>query len=127
MMTLCEKFHSAILPVDDQIHDPASSALVIDGGQLLQQSSTRKSEKPIKYYASEFISRFIRSQLNHHSRIDIIFDTANSKQLKRFIERHSSRSVQYIMNEDSILPTGEKYNKLLQSNRTVIAAVVRDS
>ncbi|CAF4633980.1 unnamed protein product, partial [Didymodactylos carnosus] len=49
------------------------------------------------------------------------------KQLKRFIERHSSHSVQYNMNEDSILPIGEEYNKLLQSNRAVVARAVRDS
>ncbi|CAF1012325.1 unnamed protein product [Didymodactylos carnosus] len=124
---LQEKFHSAFLPVDGQIHDPTSSALVIDGGQLLQQSPPRESKKPIKYYASELISRFIRIQFNHHSRIDIIFDSANSKQLKRFIERHSSHSVQYNMNKDSILPIGEEYNKLLQSNRAVVARAVRDS
>ncbi|CAF1303505.1 unnamed protein product [Didymodactylos carnosus] len=126
---LQEKFDTEFLQAPTWTSDSNQSALVLDGGLLLQQSPPREQKRTITYYAAELINRFIKDQFNSHDRIDIIFDSGDSKQLKQFIERHSTRTTatQYSMNEDSILCVGEDYNKLLRSNRSVVARAVRDS
>ncbi|CAF1281095.1 unnamed protein product, partial [Didymodactylos carnosus] len=109
--------------------NPEESALVIDGGALLQQIPPREGKKPVHYYASQLMEQLIKEHFNNNSRIDVIFDSPKSKQIKAFIQRHGITTVKapYSMNENSILEVGEEYNKLLRSSRAVVAKAVRDS
>ncbi|CAF4496881.1 unnamed protein product, partial [Didymodactylos carnosus] len=106
---LQEKFGMAFLESPNWALHPYESALIIDGGLLLQQLPPQVPKKTVADYGAVLLEWFIKDQFKKHDRIDVIFDSSDSKRLKQFIKRHGNTltSAQYIMNEESILCVGE--------------------
>ncbi|CAF1511620.1 unnamed protein product, partial [Didymodactylos carnosus] len=85
---LQEKFSMAFLESPNWALHPHESALIIDGGLLLQQLPARVPKKTVADYGAVLLEWFIKDQFKKRDGIDIIFDSSDSKRLKQFIERH---------------------------------------
>ncbi|CAF5026765.1 unnamed protein product, partial [Rotaria sp. Silwood1] len=101
-------------------------ALVIDGSSLLHIYPRAGSN--VFEYAIYLLVEHITPLFIDYSRIDIIFDSSRSQDLKSFIHRHSNKNTTQPKYDrivrSSLLPTGKKYQNFVASNRAVLATAV---
>ncbi|CAF4865364.1 unnamed protein product [Rotaria sp. Silwood1] len=125
---LKQKFPTAIystnIPTTNQ-----PKALVIDGSSLLHIYPRTGSNA--FQHALYLLIEHILPYFADYSRIDIIFDSPKSRDLKAFTNRYTNRSnVQSKYNHimrNSILPTGKAFQNFVTSNRAIFAASVIES
>lgn len=122
---LKEKFPSGIystcLPTSNQ-----QQALVIDGSPLLHiypRAGSNVFEHSLYLFIEHILPLF-----NDYSRIDIIFDSSKSRDLKSFIHRHGGKNSTQAnydkIPRNSLLQTGKAYQNFVTSNRARFAAVI---
>ncbi|CAF1468756.1 unnamed protein product, partial [Rotaria sordida] len=125
---LKQKFPTAIystnIPTKNQ-----PKALVIDGSSLLHIYPRTGSNA--FQHALYLLSEHILPYFTDYSRIDIIFDSPKSQDLKSFTNRYTNSSnvkpkYNHIM-RNSILPTGKAFQNFVTSNRAIFAASVVES
>ena len=102
------------------------TALVIDGSSLLH-IYPRTGSTVIEYSFYLFVEHLL-PLFDDYARIDIIFDTSESQELKAFTHRHGNKSITF-PKYGSILPnsqlqTGRAYQNFVVSNRALLAAAV---
>ena len=99
-------------------------ALVIDGGSLLE---TRPQSRncTVNQYAIQLLEAKILRLFDVYARVDVVFDSSSSKEVKQFIERHTSdgKYSDYDLKEGDILHAS--FHKFVHSNRAELARVVR--
>ncbi|CAF1098692.1 unnamed protein product, partial [Didymodactylos carnosus] len=101
------------------------SALVIDGGSLLEiRPKTRNMT--VRQYAEQLLTTVINRQFQQYDRIDVVFDSSESKLVKAFTRRHGNDldTSSYDLQIDDRLEAS--YHKFLHKNRAIVAARVRD-
>ncbi|CAM4964899.1 unnamed protein product [Rotaria socialis] len=121
---LKEKFPVAILT-----HMPPRNqqqALVIDGSSLLHFYP--RAESNVFQYSIYLLTEHIIPLFNDYSRIDIIFGSSKSQDVKTFIKRHDAKSSTQTKYDkilrNYLLPTGKAYQNFVVSNRSRLAAAI---
>ncbi|CAF4057464.1 unnamed protein product, partial [Rotaria sordida] len=105
----------------------ATWALIIDGGPLLEIRPL-KPNGTIFDYAKQLLLNNIVPEFQSYDRIDIVFDSDQSKIIKSFIKRHGYESnqeqQQYDLKQNNILDSS-KFYEFVHRNRAKLAAIVR--
>ncbi|CAF1502366.1 unnamed protein product [Adineta steineri] len=102
-----------------------SQALIIDGGSILEIKPAVRGIT-IRQYADQLMKMFISYNFHRYDRIDIVFDSYNSKNEKCFISRHANykQLPTYDLKCDDVLESN--YHQMLHNNRAMIAARIRE-
>jgi hypothetical protein len=113
--------YSTHLPPPNQ-----QQALIIDGSSLLHIYP--RAGSTVFHYSVYLLVEHILPLFNDYSRIDIIFDSSKSRDLKAFINRHGDKkTTQQKYNRiprNSILQSGKAYQNFVVSNRARLAAAI---
>ncbi len=122
---LKEKFPNGIYST----HPPVSNqhqALIIDGSSLIH-IYPRAGSTVFEYSGYLFDEHILPLFLNY-SRIDIVFDSSKSQELKEFTHRHSNKNTSLpkydTIPQNSQLQTGKAYQNFVISNRARFADVI---
>ncbi|CAF1462449.1 unnamed protein product [Didymodactylos carnosus] len=77
-------------------------------------------------FAVQLMRRKILDQFMYFKRIDVVFDSGLSNEVKSFIKLHGDNKnrVTYEFSRDVKLPTGKTYDDLLRGNRAHLTAVI---
>lgn len=122
---LREKFPSAVSSTSFET-STQQKALVIDGSSLLH--TYPRAGSTVYEYAVHLLTEAILPMFNNFSRIDIVFDSSKSRDLKSFINRHGDKNViqpKYdAIPRNSILQTGKAFQNFVTSNRARFAAAI---
>ncbi|CAF4252684.1 unnamed protein product, partial [Rotaria sp. Silwood2] len=122
---LRDKFPSAISSTCLQTLNK-QQALVIDGSSLLHIYP--RAGSTVYEHATYLLIETILPVFADFSRIDIVFDSPRSRDLKSFINRHSDKNLiqpKYdFIPRNSHLQTGKAYQNFVISNRTRFAAII---
>jgi hypothetical protein len=101
-------------------------ALVVDASSLLHinpRAGSTAFEHSIYFFDEHIIPLLV-----DYSRVDLIFDSSESQQLKLFTHRHGNKnpvSPKYDkIPRNSQLPTGKAYHNFVVSNRARLAATI---
>ncbi|CAF1309847.1 unnamed protein product, partial [Didymodactylos carnosus] len=101
-------------------------ALVIDGGSLLEIMPSSKTST-VHDYAVQLLQNVIIQQLKSFQRIDIVFDSSDSKAVKAFTKRHANNKSnnKYDLKKDDRLATKYcEYHDFVHQNRAILAKCV---
>ncbi|CAF1484646.1 unnamed protein product, partial [Didymodactylos carnosus] len=100
-------------------------ALVIDGGSLLESKPTLRN-CTVRDYAVQLLKTIINRYFQHYERIDIVFDSSESKNVKAYIKRHGNdiEANNYDLQIDDRLETS--YHHFVHNNRAILADRVRE-
>jgi hypothetical protein len=103
-------------------------ALVIDGSSLLHiypRAGSNVFEHSVNLLTEHILPLFV-----DYTRIDIIFDSSRSRDMKAFIHRHSDKNTTQPKYDNiprnALLQTGKAYQNFVVSNRARLAAVVAE-
>jgi hypothetical protein len=101
--------------------------LIIDGGQLLQIKPL-KTHGTVYDYAQQLLQHNIIPEFRFYERIDIVFDSSESKIIKSFIKRHGTENKHqqhnYNLKQSDILESSKFYD-FVHANRAKLASAVR--
>ncbi len=101
-------------------------ALVVDASSLLHINP--RAGSTVFEHSIYFFDEHIIPLLVDYSRVDLIFDSSESQQLKSFTHRHGNKkpvSPKYDkIPQNSQLPTGKAYQNFVVSNRARLAATI---
>jgi hypothetical protein len=102
-------------------------ALIIDAGSLLETKPT-KTNGTIFDYAKQLLLNNIIPEFQHFDRVDIIFDSSQSKHIKSFTKRHAydnNKQQEYDLKKTDIL-NSTKFHEFVHSIRSKLAFMVRE-
>ena len=100
--------------------------LIIDDGPLLEIKPNKPSSS-ILDYAKQLLLNNALPECQYYDRIDIIFDSHKSKQIKSFTKCHPSQNKQhdeYNLTVTDILDSA-KFQRFVHTNRSKLASVIR--
>ncbi|CAF1529697.1 unnamed protein product, partial [Didymodactylos carnosus] len=124
---LRQLYPSAFSSIDPTTANSKIFGMIIDGGSLLQTKPS-STNCTVYNYAKQLLKNVIIKQFNRYTRIDIVFDSPDSKNVKSFTQRHGNdeNNIQnrYDLKMDDILETN--HNHFIHNNRAVLAKCVRE-
>ncbi|CAF1065604.1 unnamed protein product [Adineta ricciae] len=125
-LTLFEENFSQCFSTNDPTTLGGKWALIIDGGPMLE-TKPLKLNGTVMDYARQLLTNNVIPEFNKYDRIDIVFDSDRSKNIKSFTKRHgydSKISQEYDLKENDILDSS-KFHEFVHSNRAKLASAVR--
>ncbi|CAF4064432.1 unnamed protein product [Rotaria sp. Silwood2] len=101
------------------------SAIVIDGGSLFE-TKPQLHVQTIREYAIQLLEVNLASLFKTHNRIDVVFDSIESKTIKMFTKRYENdaeKCVYHLKGDDRL---ESPFSKFVHSNRASLAACVKE-
>ncbi|CAF3347405.1 unnamed protein product [Rotaria sp. Silwood2] len=117
-----------ICPSSIYLHCPIStvgSAVVINGAELFETKPELNS-KTIRDYASQLLKNNIQNLFKIYSRVDIVFNSSESKQINYFIKKNSNHTKRCIYNLKPDDKLESSFSKFVHSNEVALASCIKE-
>ncbi|CAF4125635.1 unnamed protein product, partial [Rotaria sordida] len=103
----------------------AGSAIVIDGASLLETKPEFRFQT-IREYAIQLLRNNINNLFKTHSRVDVVFDSSESKEIKNFIKRYENYTDKssYKLKPDDKLEYS--FTKFIRTNQGALATCIKE-